>query len=81
MPRVAKERRLRRRARRERQWQWLSKFWGLDWDTKRTAYLRTVPIKRGMSRLLRRKVIQARATMPAMELGGHVEMPASQILG
>jgi len=61
MPRVAKERRLRRQARLERQRAWLAAFWGSEWGSDQRAFLCTLRLKRGMARQLRRKVLQARA--------------------
>lgn len=60
MPRVAKQRRLLRRARLERRLEWLEKFWGPDWQAQRQAYLRTRHVKPGMPRQLARSIRRAR---------------------
>ena len=60
MPRVAKERRLRRKARRVRQRDHLAQFWGPDWQAAQDRFLLTLPTDRHMERGLRRMIRDAR---------------------
>lgn len=62
MPRVAKERRLQRKARLARQRAWKREFWGSDdWPEQYHRFLLTVQIKPGMPGDIRRLVMKARA--------------------
>mgnify|MGYP001611721776 CR=1 FL=1 len=57
----AKDKRLKRQRRLERQRAWMVEFWGQDWQTRRLAYVAGMTIKPGMSRMLRREIRKAKA--------------------